>query len=115
MMPKINTFKIKVQTGQQGMSEQVYFNFNNHKLPFDNVTGSAVSGNVFEGSFEVNSFAHSLTLLGPKSGVWDIKKISVDYDCENEKPYTVQFGAVTLDEATEVNIWQDPPVPAFDV
>ena len=114
-MPRVNTFKVKVQTGQQGMSEPVHFNFNNHKLPFENVTGSAESGKVFEGSFDVNSFAHSLTLVGPESGKWEIEKITIEYDCEKEKPYTVHFGAITLDETTEVNIWQDPPVLAFDV
>jgi hypothetical protein len=114
-MPKVNTFKVKVQTGSQGMSEPVHFNFNNHNMPFKNVTGSTGAGEIFEGSFEVNSFAHSLTLIGPQSGKWGIKKITVEYDCENEKPYTVNFGEVNLDEATEVNIWQDPPVLAFDV
>ena len=114
-MPRINTFKVKVQTGQQGTSEPVHFNFNNHKLPFENVTGSAESGKEFEGSFDVNSFAHSLTLVGPESGKWEIEKVSIEYDCENEKPYTVHFGKVNLDETTEVNIWQDLPVPAFDV
>ncbi len=84
-------------------------------MPFENGTGSAQSGQVFEGSFDVNSFAHSLTLVGPESGKWEIENITIEYDCENEKPYTVQFGAVTLDDKTEVNIWQDPPVPAFDV
>jgi membrane-bound inhibitor of C-type lysozyme len=114
-MPRVNTFKVTVQTGEQGISEPVQFNFNNHKLPFENVVGSAEAGNMFEGGYEVNSFAHSLTLVGPESGKWEIEKISVEYACENEKPYTVNFGAVTLDETTEVNIWQDPPVLAFDV
>ena len=114
-MPKVNTFKVKVQTGPQGMSEPVRFNFNNHIMPFENVTGSTGAGETFEGSFEVNSFAHSLTLIGPQSGKWGIEKITVEYDCENEKPYTVMFGGVNLDESTEVNIWQDPPVLAFDV
>ena len=114
-MPKVNSFKVKVQSGQQGMSEPVHFNFNNHKLVSENATGSAESGKVFEGSFEVNSFAHSLTLVGPESGKWDIETISIDYDCENEQPYTVNLGAVTLDETTEVNMWQDLPVPSFDV
>ena len=114
-MPKVNTFKVKVQTGSQGMSEPVHFNFNNHNMEFENVIGSAESGKDFEGNFEVNSFAHSLTLVGPQSGKWDVEKIIVEYDCENEEPYTVQFGSVTLDDTTEVNIWQDPPVPAFDV
>ncbi len=97
------------------MSEPVHFNFNNHQLKFEDVTGSAESGKFFEGKFEVNSFAHSLTLIGPQSGKWEIEKITVEYECENEKPYTVQFGTVTLDEATEVNIWQDPPALVFDV
>ena len=114
-MPKVNTFKVKVQTGLQGMSEPVHFNFNNHNMPFENVTGSTEAGEIFEGSFEVNSFAHSLTLCGPKSGKWGIEKITVEYDCENEKPYSVKFGEVNLDEATEVNIWHDQPVLAFDV
>ncbi|HIE42345.1 MAG TPA: helicase [Nitrospinaceae bacterium] len=114
-MPRVNTFKVTVQTGQQGMSENVHFNFNNHKMLFEDVIGSAESGKTFEGSFSVNSFAHSLTLVGPESGKWEIEKISIEYDCESEKPYTVHFGRVTLDETTEVNIWQDPPVPAFDV
>ena len=114
-MPKVNRFKVKVQTGPQGMSEPVHFNFNNHKLEFENVIGSAESGKSFEGDFEVNGFAHSLTLVGPQSGKWEVEKIFVEYDCENEKPYIVQFGSVTLDDTTEVNIWQDPPVPAFDV
>ena len=114
-MPRVNTFKVKVQTGQQGMSEPVHFNFNNHQLKFEDVTGSAESGKFFEGKFEVNSFAHSLTLIGPQSGKWEIEKITVEYECENEKPYTVQFGTITLDEATEVNIWQDPPALVFDV
>ena len=29
--------------------------------------------------------------------------------------HAVKFGEVTLDEATEVNIWQDPPLSTFDV
>ena len=52
-MPKVNTFKVKVQTGPQGMSETVHFNFNNHKMPFENVTGSTEAGETFEGSFEL--------------------------------------------------------------
>jgi len=27
----------------------------------------------------------------------------------------VSYGEVTLDESTEVNLWQDPPNPTFDV
>ena len=47
--------------------------------------------------------------------LWEIEKIRVDYECEGEKPYTVNWGAITLDEPSEVSLWQDPPVPTFDV
>ena len=114
-MPRVLKFKVNIETGKQGPNETVNFCFNNHKMPFENVIGSNESDAIFEVSFDVNSFAHSLTLVGPESGKWEIEKITIELDCENEKPYTVQFGAVTLDDKTEVNIWQDPPILAFDV
>ncbi len=114
-MPRLNLFKIKVQTGDPGTPGPVLFNINNHVLPFEKAKGGTGSGELFEGEFEVNSFAHSLTLVGPQEGNWNIKKIQVDYDCENVDPYSVTFGEVTLDDSTEVNIWRDPPLPTFDV
>ena len=114
-MPRVLTFKVNVETGKEGPNEPINFCFNGHKMPFDKTIGSNESDSIFEGSFDVNSFAHSLTLVGPEKGKWEIEKIRVDYECEGEKPYTVNWGAVTLDETTEVNLWQDPPIPAFDV
>ncbi len=114
-MPRVNNFKVKIETGDTGTTDTAQFNFNNHKLPFDDPKGGTGAGETFEGGFEVNSFAHSLSLVGPEKGSWHIKGITVDYDCADTPPYTVRFGEVTLDETTEVDIWQDPPLPAFDV
>ena len=114
-MPRVLTFKVNIETGKQGPNETVNFCFNGHKMPFENVTGSNESDAIFEGSFAVNSFAHSLTLVGPEKGKWNVEKVTVDYECEGEKPYVVKWGAVTLDETTEMNLWQDPPAPMFDV
>ena len=114
-MPKINSFKVKIETGDTGTPGPVQFSINNHTLPLDNPTGETGTGGVFEGGFEVNSFAHSLTLVGPEEGQWNIKKIQVDFDCENMAPYTVTYGEVTLDDSNQVNLWQDPPLPTFDV
>lgn len=114
-MPKLRTFKVRIETGDTGTAGPVLFNINNHPLPFENVTGSPSAGQVFEGGFGVDSFAHSLSLLGPESGQWHIRNMVVDYECENAPPYSVTFGEVTLDETTEVNIWKDPPGPTFDV
>ena len=114
-MPKLNTFKVKIETGSTGIGEPVRFCINNHTLPFEDIKGSTEAGEVFEGKFDINSFAHSLTLVGPDEGDWHINKITVDFDCENTEPYSVNFGAVVLTPSNQVNIWQDPPVLAFDV
>ena len=114
-MPKLNSFKVKVETGDKGITSPVMFSINRHTLPLENVTGTTGAGDFFEGGFEVNSFAHSLTLVGPEKGQWHIKKITVDFDCEGIQPYSVSYGEVTLDEISQVNLWQDPPQPVFDV
>ena len=114
-MPKLNRFKITVETGDTATEGPVLFNINNHELPFEDASGGTGKGEIFKGGFEINSFAHTLNLVGPKEGLWNIKKITVDYECESAEPYSVNFGEVTLDGQTEVNIWQDPPIAAFDV
>ena len=113
-MPKLNQFKIRIETGNPGMEGLVLFNINSHQIPFENVSGGTGAGEVFEGGFEVNSFAHSLALVGPKKGEWLLRKVTVDYECENAPPYSVEFGEVKLDETTELDIWKDPPLPTFD-
>ena len=114
-MPKLNNFKVKIETGDQGTSGPVQFSINSHTLPFDNPTGATGAGGVFEGGFEVNSFAHSLALVGPEEGQWHIKKVQVDFNCESVEPYSVTYGEVTLDDGSQLDIWQDPPLPTFDV
>jgi len=114
-MPKLQSFKVTVETGEEGTPEPVRFSINSHTLPLDHPQGGTGPGQVFQGGFEVNSFAHSLTLVGPDQGRWRIKKITVDYRCENTEPYSMTLGEVTLDETTEVNIWKDPPLPVYDV
>ena len=56
-----------------------------------------------------------MTLVGPEKGSWSIKRIKVDFECENVEPYTAMMGEVALDSTTEVNIWRDPPLPVWDV
>jgi len=114
-MPKLNSFNIKITTGEQGMDEAVQFSINSHVVPFDNIQGGTGAGQTFEGDFEINSFAHSLTLVGPEKGKWNIREMEVGFETENIEPYSVRYGEVTLDPTTEVNLWQDPPLKTFDV
>ena len=95
--------------------EPVTFEFNSHELPFENASGGTGPQEVFEGDFAPNSFAHSVVLVGPNDGEWAIDGFTVDYEVVGDDPYSVSFGAVTLDSGTSVNIWQDPPLKTFDV
>jgi len=114
-MPRLNKFKVRVETGNKGMQEPVRFSFNSHLLPLEDISGGTQSGEVFEGGYEVRSVAHSMTLVGPDKGEWSLKKITVDFECENTPPYSAEFPAVELNDATELDIWKDPPLPTFDV
>ena len=114
-MPRVHSFKVRIETGAQGTAGLVQFNFNSHTMPFETITGSTESGAVFEGRFVVDSFCHSLTLVGPDSGTWDIDAMTVEFECDEMEPYSVHYGAVSLDEATEVNLWRPAPAPIFDV
>jgi len=114
-MPKLNRFKVEIETGDAGMEGPVSFCINSHKVPFQDCSGSTASGQTFEGGFEVRSFAHSLTLVGPEKGNWEIKRVKVDFEPDAIAPYSVTLGEVVLDETTELNIWKDPPQPTFDV
>ncbi|NIQ03174.1 MAG: helicase [Nitrospinaceae bacterium] len=114
-MPKLKRFKIQIDTGRTGTGEPVFFTINNHKLPLEDTRGKVQPGETFEGGFEIGSFVHSLTLVGPETGKWDIRKVQLDFECENTDPYSIVLGEVTLDPETELNIWREPPLPTWDV
>jgi hypothetical protein len=114
-MPKLKTFKIKIETGDSGIDEPVRFSVNGFQIPFEDFKGTPQSGETFEGSYDINSFPHSLSLVGPEKGDWNIKEMAVEFHVENADPYSVSFGEIKLDETNEANIWQDPPLPTFDV
>ena len=114
-MPRLNKFRVKLETGENGIAEPVRFNFNNHLLPLEDISGGTQSGEIFEGGYEVRSVAHSMTLVGPDKGTWSLKKVTIDFDCENTPPYSVEFPPVELDDSTELDIWKDPPLETFDV
>jgi hypothetical protein len=85
-MPKLNSIKVKIETGDQGTPGPVLFSINRHNVPFENVTGNTDAGEVFEGGYAINSFAHSLTLVGPEKGQWDIKKYPSNLIARTQNP-----------------------------
>ena len=114
-MPKLNKFKIYIETGNNGIEEPARFCVNSHVLPLEDLSGGTKPGETLEGGYDINSVAHSMTLVGPEKGTWSVKKIKVDFEVENTPPYSVEYSAVELDETTELNIWKDPPLETFDV
>ena len=114
-MPRLINFDVKITTGPQGHEEAVRCCINGHTMPLTNVEGGAKTGEVLTGGFTVNSFVHSLTIVGPDSGEWDIESITVSFECADTEPYTADFGAVSLDETNAVNIWVDPQLSVFYV
>lgn len=114
-MPRVNTFKVEITTGETGQPGPVRFDFNGHTMEFQNVKGGTGPGETFEGSFDARSFAHSVALVGPAEGKWAIDKLVITYHADASDPYTVTFGNVVLDDTTALDIWRDKPLPAFDV
>ena len=114
-MPRLNKFRVKIETGDKGTDEPIRFNFNNHLLPLEDIVGGTQPGEFFEGGFEVRSVPHSMALVGPDKGEWSLKKVIVDFECENTPPYSVEFPELELNDTTELDIWKDPPLPTFDV
>ena len=114
-MPRINRIEITINTGQSGWEGPVCLEFNGHQLPIDLREGSAEAGGHLVGECQPNSFAHSVHLVGPQAGKWDIDELSVTYDVTAGDEYSVRFGAITLDETQSLDIWQERPLPTFDV
>jgi len=70
---------------------------------------------MLEATGHPQSFPHSLTLKGAEEGTWEIESLEMTYDIDSAKPYTLHFGAVTLDERSDLNLWHERPAPVFDV
>ena len=114
-MPRVNRLQCEIVTGDMGLEGDVVLAFNGHPLTFEGAEGGAAAGETFTGSFSPRSVAHSVTLVGPEDGEWSIDSITVTYELDIGEPYVVRYGAITLDESNQVNIWAEPPRPTFDV
>lgn len=114
-MPRLNKFTMEVKTASVGIKEDVRINFNGHIVSPDNPSGATEAGDVFQGEFSPMSYVHQMSLLGPKSGLWDIEQINMVYELEDEEPYAVSYGPILLDQSNHVNIWEEKSPPTFDV
>jgi len=114
-MPRLESFTVRVKTGENAPPELPKYVINGFMVDFDKTEGEAKPGAVLEATGEPGSFPHSLLLCGPKEGLWDIEELTAIYRCQGEDPYTIRYGAVTLDHLSDLNIWSERPAPVFDV
>ena len=109
----LQSFTLVLKTGERGNPDVPRYAINGFPLDFDETSGGCGPGEVFQATGTPQSFPHSLLLVGPRSGEWDIEEASVTLWTEGDKPYTVRLGAVTLDERSDLNLWYDPPLPTY--
>jgi len=114
-MARIERLEVRIQTGAQGTDSEVKFQFNGHTLAFDSPSGGTGAGEIFEGSFDLMSVAHSIALNGPESGEWAIEEVQVTYHPSNGDSWDLRWGPIALNGANAVNLWQEAPTPTFDV
>ena len=114
-MPRLDTFEIKIRTGDSGLNAAPKYGINGFPLEFDESSGGTGAGETFVAKGEPQSFPHSLTLIGPEQGEWRIEGAEITYQCANETPYTVRLGGVTLDHRSDLNLWHPRPPQVIDV
>ena len=114
-MPRLQSFDVKIKTGKQGLPEIPAYAINGFVLDFENVKGGVAPGETFEATGRPDSFPHTLHLTGPDEGAWDIDALEITYFPYGEEPYTLSFAPVSLDSASDLNIWHARPEPVFDV
>lgn len=113
-MPKLDSFEITIKTGSKGRAEFPKYSINGFPLDFDEQSGGVGPGETFVAKGSPRSFPHSLALMGPSEGDWEIEAMSIDYHVSREEPYTVRFGTFDVDNESDVNIWHEPPPEVFD-
>jgi hypothetical protein len=115
-VPKIEAVTVRIRTGKSGTSDPVRIRFNNFEIPLKVISGGCAPGESFEGTFRLGSMGHACSLLGPKTGAWEIDSLDVVWDYRPvAEPVTWQFGTARLQAGGEKDILTAPPPPPFEV
>jgi hypothetical protein len=113
-MPRLESFTLKLKTGAQGLPATPKYAINGFPLDFDEIKGGTAPGDEAELTGNPQSFPHSLVLIGPEEGEWDIEGMTITYNCAGSQPYNVRLGAITLQDDTDLNIWHQRPARVLD-
>jgi hypothetical protein len=114
-MPRLDTFELQIRTGEHGLAEPPRYSINGFPLEFDEVEGGTGPGETARVVAAPQSYPHSLLLLGPQEGAWDIAGMTATFYCMGEEPYVLRFSPVTLDDRSDLNIWRERPIRTIEV
>ncbi len=114
-MPRLERIELKITTGERGPNRTPRYEINGFSLDFDEIEGGNGPGEILELAGEPQSFPHSLALVGPAEGHWDITGAEITYQVMGGDPYVVRLGPITLDDESNLNIWHDRPPVLLDV
>lgn len=114
-MPRLDTFKLSLRTGDSGPGAVPKYTINGFPLEFDEFEGGTGPGETLQAVAHPQSFPHTLILSGPEEGNWDIEGGEITYHCDGDDPYTLTLGAVSLDDHADLNLWYAKPPKVFDV
>ena len=114
-MPKINSFQLRLTTGARGRTDVPPFVINGFEVPLEKVTGGCGAGQVLEAEGNPQSFAHALLLRGPSEGAWDVTGFEITYHCGPKDSYSHRFGPATVESDGDLNLFEEKPLPVYDV
>ena len=114
MSGKILRLELELKTGERGRSDLPQLEFNGHSIALSGVKGGCASAETLVGFIRPGSVAHTIRLVGPETGAWDIESMRVDYEGETGS-WTVEFAPFSLDDESSADIFELPPLPTWDV
>lgn len=112
-MARLLTLHLLIQTQQltldagtpsPGTPVPVRIRINQFVVPLNRLKGDLEPGHTYEGSLDINSVVHSLELMGPPSGRWEIDSMTATFRMDNGS-HVHEMVSISLDANQPTNIW----------
>ncbi len=114
-MARLRQLEVELKTGANALAGGLKYYVNGFDVEFDETEGGTGAGDTLRAVGYPESHPHTLALGGPESGAWDLEGLRVIYHFEEQEPYAVRLGTVTLHKDEDLNLLYDRPLPVIDV
>ncbi len=114
-MARLRRLDMELKTGTCPLQGPLRYYINGFDVEFDEMEGSTAPGGTLQAVGYPESHPHTLTLGGPETGTWDLEGLRITCHYEDQEPYTVRLGSVTLHEGEELNLLVTRPLPVIEV